>query len=1374
MLGKLTKICLNVRKEQLQTEKIEFLEIFRKYQCAAYKLICAVVSNTKTDLRFYNELLFKENQSPIWSNLINTRDLDLYTNLSTVVDKRPKIKERLVSIRSAAKQNNDGGPQPKYIASQNIFESSLSQDVTKIDLSNSSIRTANEVAQLQSALPQDEPRCLLLEKNSVNDHEIMATLCGVIEHMIEKKFSPTSEVRTRIIIPDWVKYICNTLENTHTNKNIRLFLATVIDNCRESFRYYASYVTKSILTFLCEWETGEIDALTMFLVVDLIEWDSPDANNGYRIKENGEIEKANSLLKILMQRAWNDRKEVFKRNLELIRCLVEKWRGVIAVPRHLLSDMMAKGNDDSDSRDSECGIHLNGIILANGLTPWDDSSKITYLDTLTKRINNTHSVVYQPAAEVLGMALNELIVKQNEDSDQFNGILGKLTNRLEGLFRVNTQKFVQVIYGIHKHYDEIVNNFLTPISGMFRTTHGTVKRMCLEMYMSRVTNYGEDIYREVDIVFNGTDLLRSPEFQLNALHIINKVLPHLTADQVKSFLPQLAEAVESKYPECRDVVYEMMKFIRKNFKEDHLHRFSSGILLNGMNDIDEKLHSNILNYWSQDEQLPAKLNERILFLFGNLYDTQSQESFLKYCAQLLLEPAINAKDSKDKILQCRYEDDSKYKEYDINVDWRTQNSVFRVPLFTESQQRLSQQNFLRATVSQLAFDPTVDPASIHQESNSFALKSQNSVLFTVDEQVLDRRSQRVHPAQATNRNQGSFEHLRQRFLRDKNEQSRKQALSAVVRRDYSKEMQSQQQKRKEGQVQLYRRYRFGDIPDFFINTLAFLLPLQALVKNDALLARQTLVTIFAAVFQELEENQQQFYTSMGDAVRKMFQSKDCACEPILFSAIIEILLMVETASINVEPEIAETISSANNMMVNGILLLEHRLNYDLNTVNVTADRSNISALSTDEEAKHWLRLANMYYSLSEYDITTSIFANKLNSNRFLLEAIECEANAGYSDAIQKYQKLLNETNISLESDFALQSYYKCIETMGRWEILEEQMASDFTSTEDLWNVGEREKFLPYYMESGARTLIEGTSKKHQEFIRNIDCWLRNPDRAEYIKSHFAEQLMLLNIGSEEYLKAKVFSEQYFETFLADWSNTSILSDNVRIDKILSIRRVAEVHKFADLLNTPSIGNEKLLEVLTDRWNSTQMKKTDSLQMWDSLIAYRNFVSSKAKERITQTDDDMQAKLNKSLFNMNFKLIDIATQQNNIDLCKTILKRTEKLIPATTRQGTQLVLHEVTKQKCSHLKYRNRMCNQNVNETFNKITQIWRKSTELREKYQYFLQANADIEIKLLMHLGDVAEHCFEIVSKTARSQLDDSAIQTISEQILTGSAGMHS
>lgn len=396
IIGNLSRKAYNAPSGEFTSNNSSHVELFRKYQCAAYRALCSLTSNIQTELKFYHKFLFKENPSKgrfIWRQLIDTTDDNLYTDLTLEVDRNPKLKERVVSIRRI----NSDTLSTKYLESQNVFDSSLSQDVTKIDLSFSTVRTQSTGAQSMARGDSRLVQNYILEKNSINDHEVMATLCAVVEHMFENNITPfvaTFVDQERRRTPEWVEDICAVIEDASVHKNVRLFLAALIDNCRHRFRYYARTVTKSLLNLLTSDAFRQnMDAFAVYLAVDLLDW-----NQMYAIDTADEIDMAGDVIANLMRHAWHERKAVFKRKLELIKCLVEIWRTRIHPPRQFLFDSI-RHNNQNKSKENICGIQLNAIVLANELIPWSESTRTLYLRTLGMCIDSDTADVYQPASQ---------------------------------------------------------------------------------------------------------------------------------------------------------------------------------------------------------------------------------------------------------------------------------------------------------------------------------------------------------------------------------------------------------------------------------------------------------------------------------------------------------------------------------------------------------------------------------------------------------------------------------------------------------------------------------------------------------------------------------------------------------------------------------------------------------------------------------------------------------------------------------------------------------------------------------------------------------------------------------------------------------------
>lgn len=905
-------------------------ELFRIYQCAAYNTACSVVTNTQDSLRYYNIFLFNEKEQKndfIWSKIIDISNESLYTNsFNQEFDEYPQIKERFVSIRKKIQETDSQNQKylsARYLQSQTVFDSSLSQDITKMDLSYSTVRTTSDVATMSSTIDTAAKTgaIISLEELPINNHECMSMLCGVIKHMITNGISPISQnpdVKSKQSV-QWVESIATTIGNTMKHKNIRIFLVKLVLNCAKEFYHYGGILIQPLLKFLID-KCGDnnLNYFNMDVIALIIEWTT---NESCKLKTFEEKSLATATIKFAMEHSWHLRREIFRHNLEMIKLMIETWSRNdtdICIPKQFLFASINRSRDPA-SRDNIHGLQLNGIILANNLLPWiDQDSAEKFIRSLYLCMSNDNAVVYQPAAHLIGMCL-EKIQNSNENICEMT-LYTDLINILSKYRQEKEEKFTKIIYAIHKNFPQICDAFFILISKNIVLSAGVVRKNYLEMFLSRMDTYGTDIYREL-LAMGIRDLLKQHEFQQYALHIINKSLPYMSNNELSSICDDVLQFVTSKKRDCRDIMYEILMFIQQK----PLHTINSEnaqnvtvALLNGLNDSDEEIQKRLLHFWTNEKRLSSKLDERLLQLFDKLYEPNSERYFLSYCVQLLMEPAIQNPDSKRQIF-AHHTDTSiemKLTEYDINVNWKTQNSSFQSPLFVESQQRqmffgdnaelssaMFDTNWLRKSCANLAFEPTQDPVSMSQTCNSFSLQSQSSMMFSVQPQMLDRRSKRITNESSTTYAASAainnFERLRPRFLRDKEAMNKNNALRAVERNAYKTVIQSQTKEKRERDVKLYRRYRIGDYPDLLINSLALLLPLAGLAKYDNILARQIIVAIFASIKSELIDLNSDFVAKSSTYIQAII-TKSKFCEPLVFATLMEIALS-DSKSFNLPP-----------------------------------------------------------------------------------------------------------------------------------------------------------------------------------------------------------------------------------------------------------------------------------------------------------------------------------------------------------------------------------------------------------------------------------------------------------------------------------------
>lgn len=649
---------------------------------------------------------------------------------------------------------------------------------------------------------------------------------------------------------------------------------------------------------------------------------------------------------------------------------------------------------------------------------------------------------------------------------------------------------------------------------------------------------------------------------------------------------------------------------------------------------------------------------------------------------------------------------------------------------------------MRATLNEedLEFKPTLEPSTVHRSKENFTLATQSSLFYCGQTQILDRRSQRITmPLAAASLDKSSTAKIDYQLLR-----TRIPRKTDGIRKHVALHVIDKKNKQNKNSMKLYRRYRTGDFPDFEINSLAFLLPLQALVRTDQLTARRVMIAIFDATLAVLDTQQSSFMQAMSENFKYIF-SHTKNCESILFNTMIEMALC-KGANFDIQPNVLATISNANNTLPLGILYLESKLCSD-----VIADVSQLL----------WTKLASMYYNLSEHDIVADIFNDKLKSNEKLLEAIEMEASCNYASALDLYRHVINKTNDlqihEREADFAYQSYYNCLMHLGQWELLEEQVEQQLEGNyETLWDDDwYLEHLLPHYVRCELRGILNNQCDfvRHTEtqvkYIQNMEGWLRHTDRGEHIKQNFAEELMMLQLANGSYLEARVYSEKHFTRFLSEWSNLNVLSENVRSNKILNIRNVAEIHNYCNWLCASNV-DSSIFENLTGRWNSTHIHPFDSISMWDTLISYRRFVNKVANEIEYDTASPMsnepRARIPDNIFDMQFEFIEACLQQNNLHFAHKIINQFKKYVE----------LHE-----CNRLSAYIGICESKLNlqtsrhsknapeQSLQQVLDAWDEIVRTINGFEGIFRNHPGLSSKTSHHMAMVADQVLEFLPKLA-------------------------
>lgn len=1276
------------------------MEYYRKSQCSAYKALCALVSNFSDRLDVFCFTLFKDVN--LWKKLVNTRNEKLYTNFTQEFVEFPKTKEYIISINETL-ATMKSAPSKKYIETVSIFDHLLSQSLTKSDLTYSAVHSNREMQDRELRRQEEHQQKTLrisLESTPINEHEIMSVLCGVINHIHLNKFTSKTDQEY-----SWTNYLAKAIEDTSQHKNVRMFLGKVVENNRKVFTKHAKIMLGPIMSLIVD----KIAGMTMnFFITDLIamllSW-----SHVHIPTTLSEVESARLLLEFLMENAYHELKEVFKMNLELIKKMVELWKSKLEnkIPTQTLLNALKHENESK----MICGIQMCAVIIANDLLMWNDvDTRNQFLTAIMLCLDCKKPTIYQPAAQLLGMCLNLIIIEHPvpENDEKFQVLL-TITQRLKKFQKSSPNEFLYILYGIQKGYPFILDTFMVSISSKIPLAISKIKSVYLEMFLSRIVFFQDAMYNEI-LSIGIKALLAQKEFQLLALHIVNKSLAYLTTQEVMDLMDDICVVATSPNAECRNLFYEILIYIMEKFGTDATFDCKKPVkfILKGLTDADQQIQYRVLNFFDKEEVLSKNYITRFLELLKFYYDPTLEKDFLHYSTSMLLEVAIKNKRSQRKLIDFDPRQNANFFEYNINTKSQTQ---WIPPMFIASQKRSllagdgsqSIHDLIRETQDDNfnIFEPTQNPIAMSQVPQSFSFRqTQDSLFFSLKPQYLDRRSnvqsvsdsfqqdsieEQLALKKRGNPTQESFDYLRRRIVGDTALKSRNHALRAIEQRnmkDY-KLKESARNFREGKEVVLFRRYRLGDFPDFFVNSLAVLMPLQALVKKDECIAKEIFISIFKAItnlITFIDEQKQtidnlevskdeeiKFFNSINASVTIILQQTK-STDPLLFGTLMEIVTK-SGKFLEILPEIVANAALMNNMMITGALFMESQLNLLLNEdipeVVVDSDeppqnkRLRLdSSRNIERNESYWLKLTEIYYQLSEYGIVNDIFTGKLSLtpevSTALTQALDFELNGKHTEAANLYSYLATNRlyRNKNEQDFFYQCYFNSLRELSDWKSVVESTQTQFQTYDQIWeDQFNLEVLFPHLIKGELRLVLNGAADMNvdqiQGFFNILNDWFKVADKLEYLSMYFGEELTMFHIIDDDFKKSCVQSESSLRQIAYDWSSVEMMDDKFKLLK--SARTIAEMTNFNYIMIDPT---EEKLQKLHNNWNNSRPKSSDSLVHWHDLMAYRKQFNKAIKMNFELPAQDRYAKL---LINIELHLLEVAFGQGNVDAANNLLR-----------------------------------------------------------------------------------------------------------------------
>ncbi|KAL0273050.1 UNVERIFIED_CONTAM: hypothetical protein PYX00_005818 [Menopon gallinae] len=634
----IVQICVpRFSKENLEDLPAEKKEIFRslmmscvktlsgssedrRFSCACFNTLCAVIAARTNDPRQYKSLIFKED-FPYLSKLV---DRERVWSLRMDFDKLPKMRKVFASLRrtiTRERQMRLGQTlnSVKYLHEETLFSSSLREDVTKFDYTYVTVRP----------MKFEEDFGVELEMDALNDHECMATLVGIVEHLVEEKVTPKDDPDT----PFWLKAFIQRLKSWNSHENEKIFLMKLMCNLDRYLKPYADEVAPVLLNAVLEvFHQKPINYLVIDVITMVLNWKTDYV---------GLEAIATRLAIIVINKSDSYRKDIVKSNLELAKLIVESFRDNLNSQLLSTSAFEALGTVESDPNVKYLHLQFSGILLVNRIPAWIDGKEEEFFKMVLVHCSGKSGKI---AAEVAGAALQYL---ERQGFEGLDTLVQMTREKVRFAFTCGDAFGMNVLYAIHKTYPKISSDFLNVLRNSVWVLSGSFKTHGMEMLLShlkRQKNLQNDPFLSVIDSFI-VDMLTPDDLEILALS-----LQMLVVVLEKSFCwEKMRPAVEKAltFSGCRNLdvrkgLYDLAEYVYSKGEDEELRLHCKMVLLDGMNDSDSGLSERCLKFWRDKTRAPNSA-EQFSQILCESYHPNAESGFLSSVARLIISsPATSA------------------------------------------------------------------------------------------------------------------------------------------------------------------------------------------------------------------------------------------------------------------------------------------------------------------------------------------------------------------------------------------------------------------------------------------------------------------------------------------------------------------------------------------------------------------------------------------------------------------------------------------------------------------------------------------------------------------------------------------------------------
>ncbi|XP_017763674.1 PREDICTED: DNA-dependent protein kinase catalytic subunit-like [Eufriesea mexicana] len=1260
LLQSLYSNALNIR--MLKTPEPVLKETTRLLHCSAYNCSIAIVSNLKRDEDSYVSI-FAENRKKeqlIWENII---DCQKQYNFQQTVAEYPKHRKKLINIRKTLKQKQASNHY-SYIYSYDLSTCTLTEDINAYDFNETIVHNKCDNA------TQNESMSLIFEDDELNNHECMASICGVLNHLITEEISvmPTDN---NITIPKWLKCFLSSITTTNYD-NVRLFMLKVILNMQAVFQPYAKFCLQPIMhTTYLYLKRNQLNYIIVDVIELLINWQTSvfqNSNESTCDKNQNAIQK---LWEIVIQKTITKTNEIskaiYKYNMNVVRTILEVWHDYLKLPSNL---------DETMRTAAAAAVYLILICFVNGMEKdiIERNDILVFLEKSLENWQDDEETVLQ-CCECYSFILKFFGIDETL-SNKKSILIDKIRSILRQMQRKFENRQMKCIRALCKNYPAAaITYFEFATANIFRVD-AQGKSNCLEIFLLSIPNLSTDQILEELNHMKFYDLLKNKILPCEkvALKIIDSLVFILSPSNVLSLITLVQPYTKHELSEYREITYRIFINIYKKYMADNsedneikqLMYISKEILVNGVLDPTITLQEMILNFWTQDAQLANTCKERLLEVL-NIFTPSIGQNFLPFTFLLILDLSKKSRNYTQKLFEPLH--DCSYRDYNIALSWRTKNLGSKAPLFAPSltsqmNQMFTQMNTISPYISsnftrsvydsnaeiklrvtqELEFEPTYGKETFIGTSNN--LEQHNIFKIPkVPQPAYNKRSKR--------------------FLSSASD------ISAAIRQKEIKkniqhaEMIKEEVVRQRSSVKLFRKYRIGDFPDIEISHATLIEPLQQLAKNDQIICKDLIVSIICSL---IGDSRQSFIEQLTNNLKRIIENEQYNTSTV--TAILEISL--NTNIRNCSPETIVKISRSNGLHFLGSLVLEENI---INETNISIpSKKKIRSEIIDNSSCKWLQLTNLYKTMNDIDVVLSIFQNHI-TNEDIKIASFAQASSNWEKAKIAYE-MACEMESELVKEHCFQGLFECLSNLCCWGEINTHIKNKlYKNLDNIWNDPWKDWLFPWVFEVHVRKLInEDISDEFSNDVKVMESWLEDNAKIKYVKRFFGEELSMFFLHNHLEV-AREFLLNSLDEMREQWIKLHPLSMQLRIFKLQKLRTINDINLFIKILK--SVQLPLSLDETLKIWNNNIPSTQDAILPWDKLISYRiYFIDSLLSDKLEQWNQNLSQndsgnnydeetsiihRLHIITCNMKLKMIEASLNQKNKYIAKKYLRQLEQTI-----------------------------------------------------------------------------------------------------------------